>query len=255
MIEPQLVNPEAPNPQLAVVQKLRLRYAKRGRMRFISHRDFVRAFERAVRRAAVPVAFSSGYHPRPRISYAGAAPTGASSDAEFLELSLTRRVDPDQVRIALDATLPDGLSILDAQTARSGALGDTLEASHWIIDLGEIGSENVVAAIEIFLAADQVEVQRMTKRGLRTFDCRAAVVGLAVREEARFDPGCAILDVVVRHGTPSVRPDDVLAGLRDIGGLAHEGPLKAHRRAQGPLDPPSGTVGDPFALDRDASPG
>jgi len=53
-----------------------VRYAKRGRLRFTSHRDFGRAFERAVRRAGVPIAFSSGFSPHPRISYAGAASTG-----------------------------------------------------------------------------------------------------------------------------------------------------------------------------------
>ncbi|HEY6740580.1 MAG TPA: TIGR03936 family radical SAM-associated protein, partial [Actinopolymorphaceae bacterium] len=58
-----------------VVQRLRLRYAKRGRLRFSSHRDFQRALERAVRRAGVPIAYSAGFSPHPKISYAGAAPT------------------------------------------------------------------------------------------------------------------------------------------------------------------------------------
>ena len=73
-------NPEAPNPQLPIAQKLRIRYAKRGRLRFTSHRDFARAFERAVRRARVPIAFSSGYSPHPKISYANASPTGAATE-------------------------------------------------------------------------------------------------------------------------------------------------------------------------------
>ena len=63
------------------MQRLRVRYAKRGRARFTSHRDFSRAFERALRRAAVPMAYSSGFNPHPRISYAGAAPTGAAPPA------------------------------------------------------------------------------------------------------------------------------------------------------------------------------
>jgi len=84
------------------VQKLRVRFAKRGRLRFTSHRDFQRAFERAVRRAGLPVAFSHGFSPHPKISYAGAAPTGAASEAEYLEISLTSEQDPEQVRAALD---------------------------------------------------------------------------------------------------------------------------------------------------------
>jgi radical SAM-linked protein len=63
-----------------VVQRLRVRYAKRGRLRFTSHRDITRALERAVRRADVPVAFSAGFSPHPKISYVGAvAPTGVAS--------------------------------------------------------------------------------------------------------------------------------------------------------------------------------
>ena len=68
-----------PEQQAPPVQRLRIRYAKRGRLRFTSHRDFSRAFERAVFRARVPMAYSSGFNPHPRISYAGAAPTGSAT--------------------------------------------------------------------------------------------------------------------------------------------------------------------------------
>ena len=76
-----------------MVQRVRLRYAKRGRLRFTSHRDFARAFERALRRASVPMAYSAGFTPHPKISYMGAAPTGVASEAEYLEIGLARRVD------------------------------------------------------------------------------------------------------------------------------------------------------------------
>ena len=72
---------QQPEQQAPPVQRLRIRYAKRGRLRFTSHRDFSRAFERAVMRARIPMAYSSGFNPHPRISYAGAAPTGSASEA------------------------------------------------------------------------------------------------------------------------------------------------------------------------------
>jgi len=75
--------PEGPPPP-PVVQRVRLRYAKRVRMWFASHRDFARAFERALRRAAVPMAYSAGFTPHPKVSYVGAAPTGVASEAEYL---------------------------------------------------------------------------------------------------------------------------------------------------------------------------
>jgi radical SAM-linked protein len=115
------------------VQKLRIRYAKRGRLRFSSTRDFSRALERALRRADVPMAFSAGFHPHPLISYANAAPTGTASEAEYFEIRVTERVDPQAVRAALDEALPEGLDVLEVVQAGPGALADRLEASEWHI--------------------------------------------------------------------------------------------------------------------------
>ncbi|WP_375002414.1 TIGR03936 family radical SAM-associated protein [Aeromicrobium sp. CTD01-1L150] len=245
-------NPEAPNPQLAIAQKLRLRYAKRGRLRFTSHRDFGRAFERAVRRAGVPIAFSSGYTPHPKISYAGASPTGAASEAEFLEIGLTRPCEAEQVRAALDDSLPQGLDVLEAVVSAGGTLADRLEASRWEIELPIVSPSRLEDAVEALLAAEVVEVEKKTKRGPKMVDVRGPVVGLRVADMAPDESACAILALVVRHATPSIRPDDVLAGLRSQGGLEFDGTPLATRTAQGPLDEQNGTVGDPLALDRDA---
>lgn len=244
---------EQPEQQAPPVQRLRVRYAKRGRLRFTSHRDFSRAFERALVRARVPVAYSSGFNPHPRISYAGAAPTGAASEAEYLEVGLARECEPAAVAAALDQALPDGLDVLDVVVSRGGSLADRLEASAWRITVPGLTPEQAQDAVARFLAAEEVSVERMTKKGLRTFDCRGAVVRLAARGAPAPVEACAILEVVLRHGTPSVRPDDVLAGLRDITGL-RAGAAPLHERlAQGPLDAETGTVGDPLAHDRDAA--
>jgi radical SAM-linked protein len=248
-------NATAPHPQLPVVRRIRLRYAKRGRLRFTSHRDIGRALERAVRRAAIPIAFSSGFNPHPRISYLGAAPTGAASEAEYAEIALTEERAADDVRTALDSALPDGLDIVDAVVAGSTSLADRIDASVWEITLRGRTVDEVDAAASAFLAHETVEVSRMTKKGMRTFDGRSAVIHLGVRpcaDEDLSDP-CAILHVVVRHGTPSVRPDDVLAGLGDVAGLRPQVPPLLSRMAQGPFDAETGAVGDPLAPDRDTS--
>jgi radical SAM-linked protein len=242
-----------PSQQLPAVQKLRVRFARRGRLRFTSHRDFQRAFERAVRRAGLPVAFSHGFSPHPKISYAGAAPTGAASEAEYLEISLTQGRDPDEVRTSLDQALPEGLDVLDVVVAGAGSLADRLEASVWQIRLPGVGSGPATEAVAAFLARDEVPVERKTKRGVRTFDCRSAVLRLAVTAEEGSDQPCAILQLVVRHGTPTVRPDDVLAGVRDGAALTVTGPAFLTRLAQGPLDADTGTVADPLARDRGAT--
>lgn len=244
---------DQPEQQAPPVQRLRIRYAKRGRMRFTSHRDFSRAFERAVFRARVPMAYSSGFNPHPRISYAGAAPTGSSSEAEYLEIALAEVVDPARVHTELDEALPDGLDLIEVVVSGGGALADRLEGSHWRISLPGAPGEGVRTAVESFLAAHEVPVERMTKKGLRTFDARSAVVSLVATDEPGVDGTCAILDVVLRHGVPSVRPDDVLAGLREISGLSVSATALQQRVAQGPLDQQAGTVGDPLSPDRDAA--
>src|SRR5436305_12862145 len=108
--------PEGP-PPAPVVQRIRIRYAKRGRLRFSSHRDFARAFERSLRRAGIPMAYSAGFHPHPKISYVGAAPTGVGSEAEYVEIALASRCEPEQVRAAIDAVLPEGWDMLRAVDA------------------------------------------------------------------------------------------------------------------------------------------
>jgi radical SAM-linked protein len=228
-----------------VAQRIRLRYARRGRLRFSSHRDFQRALERAIRRAGLPIAYSAGFSPHPKISYANSAPTGAASEAEYVEIGLTNERDPDAVRSALDAALPPGLDIVDAVVARSLDFASRLEASNWRIELPDVDPADLQRARDAFWAAEAVEVERRAKSGLRKFDARGPVV------LAEVEPGpCAILNVVVRHVTMSVRPDDVLAALRSVADFEPPVPPRVTRLAQGPLDPATHTVGDPFAPDR-----
>ncbi|MFC6344905.1 TIGR03936 family radical SAM-associated protein, partial [Nocardioides hankookensis] len=124
-----------PEQQAPPVQRLRIRYAKRGRLRFTSHRDFSRAFERAIFRARLPMAYSSGFNPHPRISYAGASPTGAASEAEYVEVGLAEVVDPAVIHAQLDEALPDGLDVLAVVESPGGSLADLLEGSHWLVDV------------------------------------------------------------------------------------------------------------------------
>ena len=239
--------PEGPAPDPAV-QKLRIRYAKRGRMRFTSTRDFQRALERAVRRAALPMAYSGGFHPHPKISYANAAPTGAASEAEYVEISLTRAVDPAAVAPLLDASLPEGLDVLEVVDAADlpGALADRLEGSVWAMRFRAAGpgeavdAEGMALAVASFLAVAELHVSRMMKKGPRDLDVRAAVLDLTVADGpvpgAGADPrgGDVVLLVSLRHTTPTVRPEEVWTALRQLSGLDLPRPVSTRLR-QGPV--------------------
>ena len=242
--------PDGPPPP-PTVQKLRLRYTKRGPLRFASHRDLARALERALRRAQVPMAFSAGFSPHPKISYLGAAPTGAASEAEYLEIGLAQRCDPEAVRVALDDSLPPGIDVLECVEAAegTGSLADRIDTSVWRVELPGVAFEELRAAVDAFLASDVVTVAKRTKNGLKDIDARASVASASAIEEA----GCAILHVVVRQLTPAVRPDDVLAALAAVADLRPPLPPRAVRAAQGRLDD-TGTVADPLGPDRAARP-
>jgi radical SAM-linked protein len=227
-----------PEQHAPPVQWLRVKYAKRGRARFTSHRDFGRAFERALRRAGVPMAYTSGFSPHPRISYANAAPTGAASEAEYLEIGLAAVCDPDNVREALDTALPPGLDVVEVVAATPGALADDLRGSRWRVDLPGLSATILHAAVDAFLAKEMVWVQRMTKNGIREFDARAAVIKVNA-DDAR-------LTMTLAHQTPLVRPDDVLAGMRmACPAFSPIEPPVLTRLAQGRLDSESGVITEP----------
>jgi radical SAM-linked protein len=226
-----------------VVQKLRIRYAKRGRLRFTSHRDFARAFERALRRSAVPIAYSAGFTPHPKVSYAGAAPTGAASEAEYVEIGLAEPADPAAIRERLDAALPPGIDILDVVDAAGSAsktLAELIEASRWRIELPGVSADQARSAVDRLLAVQSAPVERPTKDGTRTVDVRAAIrhadITVASVDSAQASGTCATLDVVVQHSAPAVRPDDILTALRTIGALSTPVTPVVTRLAQGLID-------------------
>lgn len=232
--------PEGPPPDPAV-QKLRVRYAKRGRMRFTSTRDFQRALERAVRRAGLPMAYSAGFHPHPRISYANAAPTGAASEAEYVEISLTQVVDPATVVATLDAALPEGLDVVEVVQAPPppGTLADELQASVWMMDFRGADPRQVASAAVALLAVEELRVTRMMKQGPRELDVRAALVWI---EGPAADGGSRIV-TTVRHTVPTIRPEEIWTALRAVTGVDLPRPVSTRLR-QGPLGD-DGTVHDP----------
>jgi radical SAM-linked protein len=245
-------------------QHLLVRYAKRGKMRFASQLDVARAFERGVRRAELPIAYSVGFTPHPKISYAGGVPTGVASEAEYLSLTLTSQAEADVVRERLNAALPDGIDVI-AVTEDSGVKpGSRLTVSEWHIALPGLAPDNVVPVVNDFLALAEAPVERMTSKGLRRMDARAAIVSLDVcalsggsvpgpasaqpaagtasepgdaesRQEGPAASGGTALRMVVHHTVPAVRPEDVLNALRNVSDVFPAGQPLMTRLAQGSI--------------------
>jgi radical SAM-linked protein len=163
--------------------------------------------------------------------------------------SVVQFVDPEKLLAVLDEVLPPGLDVLAVVEARTPDFVARLEASHWRIELPGTTVAILEQALDAFMSESEVLVDRMTKSGIRTFDARTAVI----RANVELGADCAILQVVVRHGVPAVRPDDVLAALKKVADFAQEIPPRVTRLAQGPLLEDGWSVGDPFTLDREAT--
>jgi radical SAM-linked protein len=223
-------------------------------MRFASHLDVARAFERGVRRAGLPIAYSTGFTPHPKISYADGIPTGVASEAEYLSLLLTNRIEAAAVRERLNAALPDGIDVIAVTEDTGGLPAGRLTASEWQITLPGVTPESAVLVVQKFLALEEAPVERLTTKGMRRMDARSAVVTIDVHgayddsdtgvdSDATDDiagrpgasSGTTTLRMVLSHTVPAVRPDDVLSALRDVSDVIPAAPSLITRLAQGSL--------------------
>ncbi len=206
------------------VQRLRLTFSKDGPARFISHLDLARALERALNRAALPVAYSQGFNRRPRLSLAAALPLGYTSTAEVADVWLTEPVEPETFRARLMARMAPGIAILDVSEAplTAPSLQQQLAESVYAVGLPAEGDAAALRqAVAELVAADTLVRRRHRPKDNRpqSFDLRPLILDLAVEE--REDGALNLRLRLVQSATQMGRPDDVLAAL----GLE---PLDAH---------------------------
>lgn len=209
--------------------RLRVCYSVTGRVRYISHLDFIRAFERAARRAGLPLALSEGFSPAPKIAYGWPLPVGTAGLGEYLDIELTDRVAPDTVKDLLNRELPAGIRVNDARyvTPHGPSLMAQLDTASYLVKVpaGACAAGDWAQAAERLLAHDRLEVTR--ERGgddgrppkRKTVDLRPLIRRLEVREVAN---GRAVIYMeLVLGDRGTARPEEVVGLLREeLGGLA-----------------------------------
>ncbi|NND73509.1 MAG: DUF2344 domain-containing protein [Ilumatobacter sp.] len=167
--------------------RVRVRYSKLGKVRFISHRDGARLWERALRRVAVPVAFTEGFTPRPRLSFGLALPTGAESTAEYIDIELVEGTtidgaDADRCLLTeLSAALPIGMDVQviaplesDAGTRRK-SLQDEVTSTTWELWGPGVEGSDFEAIADRLLAADELPLERERKGRRHVDDVRPLI--------------------------------------------------------------------------------
>jgi hypothetical protein len=209
------------------VSRLRLAYAKRGKVRFISHRDVARVFERAFRVGRWPLAFTEGFSPHPKVSFGLALSTGYESDAEYLDVDLRLGAEDaanpaDQSSGAssderlgaladgLGASLPEGLAVWGAAVLapRTASLQEAVAAVEYLVEVDGLAGEEVAAACARVLASPTLVGRRRRKGREVDDDLRPAILEL----EVVGDDGLRLVTATRPRGA---RPREILAALSD----------------------------------------
>ncbi len=159
---------------------IRFQFTKGSEVRFLSHLDVLRAFERAVRRAGLPMAYSEGFSPRPIVSYSFPLPVGALSEAEYADYRLVEDWDPAFFLEHFNRYLPPGFQVVQAERLPEGspALMSEINAALWKVTLPGVSPEDVEGRWQSLKAQDSFVVERQTKRGNRQVNLRPLLFGL-----------------------------------------------------------------------------
>lgn len=194
--------------------RVRLRYTKLGKVRFLSHRDLARVWERALRRAGLPVARTEGFSPRPRLHFGLALPVGHESVAEYLDVDL--RDEPGGVDVAglpaqLDPCLPEGVAVTGAIVVddHATALQAAVTSVTWWLEVEAPGPDQLERRLGALLdcSSRPMEVQR--KGRAVEIDARPIVLAAEVVRTSR---GCGLRAELATVGR-SLRPAELLAAF------------------------------------------
>lgn len=191
----------------------RVRFAKRGPARFVGHLDLARAFDRMVRRAALPVVYSGGYNPRAKISFGHPLPVGVESEAELCIIDLGGPAPADEIARRLREQCPRGLEIITVEVRERGRrspLADLSRAAYRAeIALEQAAEPDLRAAVETLLSAQTIELDRRTKSGQARVNVRPGIVALA------YIPGPPATLEMTLHiaGDAVAKPDETIRAL------------------------------------------
>ena len=225
---PDQIPPQA--PPSARICRLRVQFAKTDSMALLSHLDLMRMLERALRRSGLPISFTGGFHPLPRIQIALALPLGAEAHSEWMDLEFTEPLAPDRLRSVLQPLLPEGISLLAAAEVpvASRSLSQEIRAAVWSFDL-QVAPESPrkgvdwSMAVAAITAAEQLIWHDTDKKGRpRQRDCRSALRRLEVLDGSSPHRGRLRLEAEVDEMGRSLRPAQLQHWIAEQQGVSLE---------------------------------
>jgi radical SAM-linked protein len=207
------------------VQRLRVTFCRDEEVKYITHLDLMRFWERALRRAEIPLAYSQGFSPGPRISLAAPLPVGVTSSGELMDVYLSRRVTPYDFINAVGQQLPAGIVIREVREVGLGlpSLQSQVRWSEYQVDVAtDRPGEEVQEAVAKLLAAESLPWQHQRDKEVRRYDLRSLVRDLWL--EGLGDGLCTLGMRLRTDSQASGRAEQVAAAL----GFS-EPPLRIHR--------------------------
>jgi len=196
------------------MQRLRITFSRAEEVKYISHLDLMRLWERALRRAAIPMAYSQGFSPHPKISLAVPLAIGVTSESEVMDILLRRRVSPYFFIKVVSEQLPSGIGILGVEQVSLTApslQSQVREAEYRVEVEADAGVEKVEAALCSFVAKEHMPLQHQRDTGVRRYDLRPLVhrLWLIGWQQSRCTLGMRLR--TDSRGTG--RPEQVIAAL------------------------------------------
>ncbi len=176
--------------------RIRIRFEKVGRMRFLSHLEMLTLFTRAVGRSGIPIRYSQGFHPHPKFSFATALSVGIESYAEYMDFEVNTGYTADELKEALNATLPEGVRVLESSEIllRAPALSVIMDKVRYRVTLPDELAVSLPEKVAAFLALESVPLRREKKGKVIEFDLRHELAELKAEGNA--------LEMVVGRGKP-----------------------------------------------------
>lgn len=212
---------------------IRMQFRKTREGRFMSHLDLMHTWERVIRRSQLPLAFSQGFNPHPKINFASALAVGTTSDGEYMDMELTTDLPLEQVKQELDRAMPPAFEVtaMKVVTGKVPSLMSIIERGRYQLRLEfveEVTQQQLEDAIEEFWKREEIIIYRYKKnsKDKKAVNIRPGVYEMKLTADGRY----AVLDILVQSGNEgNIRPEEVAYGLMSAGMPAVQHVVRIHR--------------------------
>jgi radical SAM-linked protein len=202
---------------------IRLKFTKGNEVKYISHLDLMRVFQRAIRRTGIPIAYSSGFNPHQELSFGAPLSLGVTSNAEYVDIKLAEAMDVQEIKERLNGSLPEGIRILGGismvENPRSAMSVVTHARYNIRMNIENVTAEALKKSIEDFLAQEEIKVMKeQPKKGfeLKEIDIRPMIIGMRLYESRE---SMHVLDCLLLSGSRgNLKPELLMTAFKKFTG-------------------------------------